>query len=169
LVLKEEVILNFKENKIQPKWYSPFFVFSILLLLSIVITYRDQKRNKRSKLLDFLLFFLTGLLGIIICFLWFFTNHSTTPNNFNFLWAFFPNLFMAFILLQKNIPDWVVKYIKFYLLLLAVTLFVFVIGRFNGINGYFFGIQEFSFVLIPIILMLFMRSYYLHKILNTKK
>ena len=51
LVLKEEVILNFKENKIQPKWYSPFFVFSILLLLSIVITYRDQKRNKRSKLL----------------------------------------------------------------------------------------------------------------------
>jgi hypothetical protein len=76
---------------------------------------------------------------------------------------------MAFILLQKNIPDWVVKYIKFYLLLLAVTLFVFVIGRFNGINGYFFGIQEFSFVLIPIILMLFMRSYYLHKILNTKK
>ena len=169
LVLKEEVILNFKENKIQPKWYSPFFVFSILLLLSIVITYRDQKRNKRSKLLDFLLFFLTGFLGIIICFLWFFTNHSTTPNNFNFLWAFFPNLFMAFILLQKNIPNWVVKYIKFYLLLLAVTLFVFVIGRFNGINGYFFGIQEFSFVLIPIILMLFMRSFYLHKILNTKK
>ena len=169
LVLKENVILNFKENKIQPKWYSPFFVFSILLLLSIVITYRDQKRNKRSKLLDFLLFFLTGFLGIIICFLWFFTDHSTTPNNFNFLWAFFPNIFMAFILLQKNIPDWVVKYIKFYLLLLAVTLFVFILGRMNGINGYFFGIQEFSFVLIPIVLMLFMRSFYLHKILNTKK
>lgn len=169
LVLKENVILNFKENKIQPKWYSPFFVFSILLLLSIVITYRDKKRNKRSKLLDFLLFFLTGFLGIIICFLWFFTDHSTTPNNFNFLWAFFPNIFMAFILLQKNIPDWVVKYIKFYLLLLAVTLFVFILGRMNGINGYFFGIQEFSFVLIPIVLMLFMRSFYLHKILNTKK
>lgn len=169
LVLKEKVILNFKENKIQPKWYSPFFVFSILLLLSIVITYRDQKRNKRSKLLDFLLFFLTGFLGIIICFLWFFTDHSTTPNNFNFLWAFFPNIFMAFILLQKNIPDWVVKYIKFYLSLLAVTLFVFILGRMNGINGYFFGIQEFSFVLIPIVLMLFMRSFYLHKILNTKK
>ena len=169
LVLKENVILNFKENKIQPKWYSPFFVFSILLLLSIVITYRDQKRNKRSKLLDFLLFFLTGFLGIIICFLWFFTDHSTTPNNFNFLWAFFPNIFMAFILLQKNIPDWVVKYIKFYLSLLAVTLFVFILGRMNGINGYFFGIQEFSFVLIPIVLMLFMRSFYLHKILNTKK
>ena len=133
-----------------------------------MITYRDQKRNKRSKFLDFLLFFITGFLGAIICFLWFFTNHSTTPNNFNLLWAFFPNLFVAFILLQKNIPNWVVKYINFYLILLSFTLFVFVLGRWNGVNGYLFGIQEFSFVLLPIISMLFVRSVYLQKILNTK-
>lgn len=158
LVLEEQVILNFKENTIQTKWYNPFFVFSILLLLSIVITYRDQKRNIRTKFLDFSLFFMTGFLGFIICFLWFFTNHSTTPNNFNFLWAFFPNLFVSFILLKKNIPSWVIKYINLYLVLLLVTLFVSIAG-----------IQKFSFVLFPIISMLFMRSFYLHKILNTKK
>ena len=158
LVLKEQVILNFKENTIQTKWYNPFFVFSIILLLSIVITYRDQKRNKRSKFLDFSLFFMTGFLGFIICFLWFFTNHSTTPNNFNFLWAFFPNLFVSFILLKKNTSSWVIKYVNLYLVLLLVTLFV-------SISG----IQKFSFVLFPIISMLFMRSFYLHKILNTKK
>ena len=158
LVLKEQVILNFKENTIHSKWYNPFFVFSIILLLSIVITYRDQKRNKRSKFLDFSLFFMTGFLGFIICFLWFFTNHSTTPNNFNFLWAFFPNLFVSFILLKKNTPSWVIKYINLYLVLLLVTLFVSIAG-----------IQKFSFVLFPIISMLFMRSFYLHKILNTKK
>ncbi len=158
LVLKEQVILNFKEKTIQTKWYNPFFVFSILLLLSIVITYSDQKRNKRSKFFDFLLFFMTGFLGVIICFLWFFTNHSTTPNNFNFLWAFFPNLFVSFILLKKNTPSWVIKYVNLYLVLLLVTLFV-------SISG----IQKFSFVLFPIISMLFMRSFYLHKILNTKK
>ena len=158
LVLKEQVILNFKENTIQTKWFNPFFVFSILLLLSIVITYRDQKRNKRTKFLDFLLFFMTGFLGFIICFLWFFTNHSTTPNNFNFLWAFFPNLFVSFILLKKNTPSWVIKYVNLYLVLLLVTLFVSIAG-----------IQKFSFVLFPIISMLFMRSFYLHKILNVKK
>lgn len=168
LVKKEQLILNFKEKKIEQKWYNPFSIFSIFLLLSIMITYRDQKRNKRSKFLDFLLFFITGFLGGIICFLWFFTNHSTTPNNFNLLWAFFPNLFVAFILLQKNIPNWVVKYINFYLILLSITLFVFVLGRWNGVNGYLFGIQEFSFVLLPIISMLFVRSVYLQKILNTK-
>ena len=158
LVLKEQVILNFKENTIQTKWFNPFFVFSILLLLSIVITYRDQKRNKRTKFLDFSLFFMTGFLGFIICFLWFFTNHSTTPNNFNFLWAFFPNLFVSFILLKKNTPSWVIKYVNLYLVLLLVTLFVSIAG-----------IQKFSFVLFPIISMLFMRSFYLHKILNVKK
>ena len=158
LVLKEQVILNFKENTIQTKWFNPFFVFSILLLLSIVITYRDQKRNIRTKFLDFSLFFMTGFLGFIICFLWFFTNHSTTPNNFNFLWAFFPNLFVSFILLKKNTPSWVIKYVNLYLVLLLVTLLVSIAG-----------IQKFSFVLFPIISMLFMRSFYLHKILNVKK
>jgi len=168
LVKNEKLLLNFKEIKIKPKWYNPFFIFSIALLLTIIITYRDQKRNKRTKLLDFSIFFVTGLLGLVICFLWFFTNHSTTPNNFNFLWAFFPNLFVACILLQNNMPNWIVNYIKFYLTLLLITLFVFILGRFNGINGYFFGLQEFSFVLIPIILMLFVRSFYLHKILKSK-
>tara|TARA_B110000003_G_scaffold270493_1_gene303049 strand:+ start:9990 stop:11204 length:1215 start_codon:yes stop_codon:yes gene_type:complete len=169
LVKKEQIVLNFKEIKIKQKWYNPFFIFSIILLLSIMITYRDHKRNKRTKLLDFSLFFMTGLLGLVICFLWFFTNHSSTPNNFNFLWAFFPNLFVAFILLQNNIPKWVVKYINFYLVLLTITLFVFILGRWNGVNRYFFALQEFSFVLLPIISMLFMRFFYLHKILNAKK
>ena len=134
LVKNEKLLLNFKEIKIKPKWYNPFFIFSIALLLTIIITYRDQKRNKRTKLLDFSIFFVTGLLGLVICFLWFFTNHSTTPNNFNFLWAFFPNLFVACILLQNNMPNWIVNYIKFYLTLLLITLFVFILGRFNGIN-----------------------------------
>ena len=168
LIKKDQLLLNFKEIEIEQKWYNPFFIFSIALLLTIITTYRDQKRNKRTKLLDFLLFFVTGLLGLVICFLWFFTDHSTTPNNFNILWAFFPNFFVAFILLQNNIPNWLINYIKFYLTLLAITLFVFMLGRFNGINGFFFGIQEFSFVLIPIILMLFVRSFYLHKILKSK-
>ena len=57
LVKKEQLILNFEEKKIQPKWYNPFFIFSLLLLLTIVVTYRDQKTNKRSKWLDFILFF----------------------------------------------------------------------------------------------------------------
>ena len=158
LIKNENIILKFKEKEIITQWYNPFFVFSIILLLTIVITYRDQKRNKRSKWLDFLLFFLSGFLGLLICFLWFFTDHSTTPNNFNFLWAFAPNLCIGFVLLKRKMPSWISKYVMGYLVMLALTAIVWV-----------FGIQQFSFAVLPIIAMLIVRNFYLYKLLTSKK
>ncbi len=158
LVKKENVILSYKEKSIQNKWYNPFFIFSLLLLITIIITLRDQKRNKRSRWLDFILFFVTGLLGLLICFLWFFTDHFTAPNNFNFLWAFILNLFISFVILKEKLPRWLSKYIKFYLLLLVLTATVWI-----------FGIQQFSIAIIPIITMLFVRSLYLTRLLNSEK
>ncbi|MBT3546478.1 MAG: DUF4105 domain-containing protein [Flavobacterium sp.] len=154
LVKKEQLILNFEEKKIQPKWYNPFFIFSLLLLLTIVVTYRDQKTNKRSKWLDFILFFVTGLIGVIICFLWFLTDHSTTPNNFNFLWAFICNLFVAFVLLKNKLPRWLSKYTKLYLLLLSITGIV-----------WLFDIQLFSIAILPVLAMLFIRVFYLKNLI----
>ena len=158
LIKNENIILKFKEKEIITQWYNPFFVFSIILLLTIVITYRDQKRNKRSKWLDFLLFFVSGFLGLLICFLWFFTDHSTTPNNFNFLWAFAPNLCIGFVLLKRKMPSWISKYVMGYLVMLALTAIVWV-----------FGIQQFSFAVLPIIAMLIVRNFYLYKLLTSKK
>ena len=43
-----------------------------------------KKRRKKNE--AFLILFTTGVLGVLIVFLWFFTNHSTAPNNFNILW-----------------------------------------------------------------------------------
>ena len=158
LIKNESILLHFKEKEIKTQWYNPFFIFSIILLLTLVITYRDQKRNKRSKWLDFPLFFVTGLVGLLICFLWFFTDHSTAPNNFHFLWAFAPNICIGFVLLKKKLPSWVSKYIKGYLLLLLLTVIV-----------SFFGIQQFSFAVLPVIAALFVRNFYLYKLLTSKK
>ena len=158
LIKNENILLNFKEKEIKTQWYNPFFIFSIILLLTLVITYRDQKRNKRSKWVDFSLFFVTGLVGLLICFLWFFTDHFTAPNNFHFLWAFAPNICISFVLLKKKLPTWVSKYIKGYLLLLLLTVIV-----------SFFGIQQFSFAVLPVIAALFVRNFYLYKLLTSKK
>lgn len=158
LIKNENILLNFKEKEIKTQWYNPFFIFSIILLLTLVITYRDQKRNKRSKWVDFSLFFVTGLVGLLICFLWFFTDHFTAPNNFHFLWAFAPNICISFVLLKKKLPSWVSKYIKGYLLMLSLTIVVSVTG-----------IQQFSFAVLPIIAMLFVRNFYLYKLLTSKK
>ena len=158
LVKNESPILNFKEKEIKIVWYNPIFIFSVLLLVTIVITYRDQKRNKRSKWLDFTVYFTTGVIGLLICFLWFFTDHFTTPNNFNFLWAFFPNVFISFIFLKKKLPSWINQYNRFILLLLLATVVV-----------WLFEIQQFSIVIIPILALLFLRNLYLLRLLTSKE
>ena len=158
LVFVESQLLRYPEKQIKIQWYNPFFVFSLLLLLTIVVTFRDQKRNIRSKWLDFTLFFVTGVLGIIICFLWFFTDHYTAPNNFNLLWAFVLNFFVAFILLKSRIPSWTSKYLLFYLFLL-----------FGAIITSFIGLQQFSNAVFPIMAMLFLRTFYIYRLLTFKK
>ena len=158
LVLEESQLLRYPEKQIDIQWYNPFSVFSLLLLLTILVTFRDQKRNIRSKWLDFTLFFVTGVLGIIICFLWFFTDHYTAPNNFNLLWAFVLNFFVAFILLKSRIPSWTSKYLLFYLFLL-----------FGAIVNSFIGLQQFSNAVFPIIAMLFLRTFYIYRLLTFKK
>lgn len=47
-----------------------------------------------NRWLDYPLFGLTGLVGWLIVFLWFFTDHTSTPNNWNILWAWPSHLFI---------------------------------------------------------------------------
>ncbi len=158
LVLKESELLRYPEKQIKIKWYNPFFVFSLLLLLTIIVTIRDQKRNRRAKWLDFTLFFMTGVLGLVICFLWFFTDHFTAPNNFNLLWAFVLNLYVAFTLLKRKIPSWTSYYLLCYIFLLLGAIIISIAG-----------IQQFSNAVFPIIAMLFLRTFYVYKFLTFKK
>jgi len=158
LVLKESELLRYPEKQIKIKWHNPFFVFSLLLLLTIIVTIRDQKRNRRAKWLDFTLFFMTGVLGLVICFLWFFTDHFTAPNNFNLLWAFVLNLYVAFTLLKRKIPSWTSYYLLSYIFLLFVAIIISMAG-----------IQQFSNAVFPIIAMLFLRTFYVYRFLTFKK
>lgn len=154
LVQKTNILLDFKQKKLKSDCIGPFLVFSILLLISLFITYKDYKENSRTKWLDFLLFFSTGLIGLFVMFLWFFTNHSTTPNNFNCLWAFAPNSIIAFLLWKNNLKKWIKKYILLILFLIVVTFILW------GCR-----IQLFSTALIPFLLLLTIRYVFLIKTL----
>jgi len=156
LIKKEVTILNFEEKTHATSWLNPIFIFSLLLLFTILITYKDIKRGKNSKWFDFSLFFINGLIGLLIVYLWFFTDHKTTPNNFNFLWAFAPNLFFAFFLLKKKAPRWMSAYLKFCLVLILVLVFFWI-----------FGVQLFSLTLIPLLGVFIVRYWYLSRLLLT--
>ncbi|NVK51435.1 MAG: DUF4105 domain-containing protein [Flavobacteriaceae bacterium] len=156
LVKTDRTILKFDELRIKSSVVSPIFVFCLISLLGIFITYKDVKRRKRTKWLDFVLFFTTGLLGVLVLLLWFFTNHSTTPNNFNFLWAFAPNLIVAFMLSKTN--NWIKKYIWILIVLLVVIPFI-----------WFSKIQLFSLAILPLLLLLIVRYVVLVKYLLPSK
>lgn len=158
LIKKEVLILDFKEKKVKINWYNPFTIFSFLFVVSLFVTYKDFKRQKQSKWFDFLLFFVTGLMGALIVFLWFFTNHTTTPNNFNLLWTFVPNLIVSFVFLRKTYPKWVGVYVKICTLLLIVTSILWILK-----------VQLFSFAILPILGILFFRYYFLSRLLSLKE
>ncbi|MEO9571689.1 MAG: DUF4105 domain-containing protein [Polaribacter sp.] len=154
LVKKDKTLLDFKEKEPKTLFISPFLIFSFFAIIGFLITYRDIKRDKRTKWFDFILFFTSGLIGSIIIFLWFFSSHSTAPNNFNFLWAFAPNLIIAFLLFKVETSKWFKKYI-FLLIIFLIIIPALWMAK----------IQVFPLVIIPLLILLFVRYLYLYKCL----
>ena len=152
LVKKEETILDFKELEQKILFLNPFLIFSLLAIIGLYFTYKDFKNKKRTKWLDFGLFFSTGFIGILITFLWFFTDHSTTPNNFNFFWAFGPNLVIAFLFLKDNQQKWVQKYLLLLLIFLIAIPIIWLTK-----------IQQLPLSIIPVLILLFLRYLFLSK------
>lgn len=150
LIKKEITLLDYKELEQKIALFNPFVIFSIITFIGLFITYRDFKNNKRTKFLDFTLLFVTGIVGVLILFLWFFTDHSTTPNNFNFLWAFAPNLIIAFILFKNKHPKWIQAYFKMLLGLLVIIPVLWILK-----------IQLFPLAVIPFLVLLFVRYLFL--------
>ena len=152
LVKKEETLLDYKELEQKISIFNPLLIFGFISLIGIFITYKDFKKKKRTKWLDFSLLFTTGIIGALIVFLWFFTNHSTTPKNFNFLWAFAPNLIIAFFMLKENHKKWLRFYFKLltFLWILIPVLWV-------------LGVQLFPISVIPFLVLLLVRYLFLDK------
>ncbi len=151
-IVKEETVLLDVSTRTDNTLFllTPGFWLGLLLALVVWMTYKDFKNNARTEWLDFMLFLITGLAGLLIVFLWFGTDHLATKMNFNALWAFAPNAFIAFYFLKKQIPGWIVKYLLVLLALLLLTVLLWIIE-----------IQVFSIVMIPALLALGIRYVFL--------
>ena len=158
LIKKDRFILNYEELTIKPSFFNPFLVFTFILLIGLYITYRDVKRKQRTKWFDFLLFLSTGIIGVLIVFLWFFTDHSTTPTNFNFLWAFAPNIVVAFYVFKDTPMLWIKFYVKALLILLVIIPIIW-IGK----------VQLLPMAILPFLILLFIRLYFIKSLLSFKK
>lgn len=124
LVSTEQLLLDTRPMEKRNHFIlSPLFWLSLLMVVVIIITYFDLQRKRRSKWLDFTLFLTTGIAGLLICFLWFATDHTSTKMNFNMLWALPLNIILAFILAKRKTPPiWVKNYLLLLLGLIGVTI-----------------------------------------------
>ena len=122
-------------------------VFTILLLAGFIFLgrYKNHKAKILQQSLDGLLFFCIGLLGFILLFMWFNTDHSMTKDNYNLLWAWPTHLVAAFIIKSRK------KAVRVYWLITALLMIL-------VLAAWYFLPQSMNPALIPVVLLLLYRS-----------
>lgn len=146
LVSSTQVIYRSKEEPSQANSITPRIAFIAVFLFFGFISFKDLKRGLRSNWVDILLFNVSGVVGWLLLFLWFLTDHIS-QYNFNLLWALPLHFPIALLLLKKKKP----YFLKIYFLVTAIIL-----GGLICFWGYW--PQNLHTSLIPFTLILLIRS-----------
>ena len=160
LVSKSNVYIPDKKEAIK-SFLQPSVIFFLVLLLSLYLSFKQIKYGIKFIYFDSALFFITGLVGILIFYLWFFTDHLST-NNFNLVWAFPLNFFLSFLIIKRYEYNWITKYMIVYAAFLIATLLMwnFIPQELN---------KTLIFLLIAILLRLFSNVIHVSRIKNLNR
>ena len=150
LVKQSRVLLEYPKEEAQQSLLNPTVIFWFLVVLFAALTLYGFKKGKLMKGLDVALFGSVGILGVVVAFLWFFTDHSATAWNWNILWAFPGHLALVWGLVARPNATWISSYLLFVMGATVMTLLFWI-----------FGMQSFSPALIPILLLLLLRANFL--------
>ena len=150
LVKQSRVLLEYPKEEAQQSLLNPTVIFWFLVVLFAALTLYGFKKGKLMKGLDVALFGSVGILGLVVAFLWFFTDHSATAWNWNILWAFPGHLVLVWGLVARPNATWISSYLLFVMGATVMTLLFWI-----------FGMQSFSPALIPILLLLLLRANFL--------
>jgi hypothetical protein len=121
MIVSSQNLYSINQSNNDTPFFTPLIIFA-LLLVSIIVFGFVQKGFVQTALngLYGLFFFVLGLLGIVLVFMWGFTDHAMCKNNFNLLWAIPTHFFVSFFINSKK--NWVKKYLRFNLLIQALLL-----------------------------------------------
>lgn len=125
---------------------NPLFIFSVLLLFILIASFsKNTTLLNTLSIFDNIYFTSLGILGCILLFMWFGSDHQQMRNNLNIAWAFPTHILWIFI---KNKKAFFPKYIKLYLTISSLVLILWV-----------FLPQQLNVSLIPIIGLAAFRSW----------
>lgn len=82
--------------------FGPLFIFVTLFVLGTAVNFTPMKGHIAIRYFDVALFSIAGLMGLVILFVWFGTQHTVTQENWNILWALPTHLFAAVALIRNR-------------------------------------------------------------------
>lgn len=151
LIASNHVVLDFPPVVVEQDLFNPYVVFWVIAFIAIALTFIGFKKKKLFVEFDIILFSVLGVMGVVIFFLWFITEHNATLYNWNILWAFPIHLALSYGLAMKRPKPWVRKYL-FFALIMADAAVVF----------WILGWQSFHPSIVPLLLVIILRTNYLY-------
>jgi len=146
LVISERELLKFPEDFSANTKITPVFVSWMLFVLFVFSLFYEKRSRKRFLVIERLLLFVTGIIGLVVFYLWFLTEHTATVANYNILWLLPTNLVLLFGLKKLNKKG-------FFRVLGLLTL----ISLLIVLAGWKLIPQELPLMAIPVSLILFIR------------
>ena len=147
LVWEEQKLFNAVPME-SPKlsfWLSPGFILSLVFVITVALTYFQHKREDQGYWFDKILFSIAGLVGWVLVFLWFGTDHGVTSWNRNLFWLMPLHLPLIFFI-RSGTPKNIIGYYFFFTGLMICA-------------GLFFVVQ-YSIDTVPWVCALFVRAIY---------
>ena len=157
--VKKKILLDYFDSYKTKSVVTPLAVFGVLFLAVTALSiFKSNSFNTFFIIFDTLFFAIIGLIGMLILFMWFGTDHAMCRNNFNVLWALPTHFVVAFFILSRK--KWVGDYFRF--------VFFYTIAL---LLAWFFLPQEFNTASLPVLGIILVRSFYLSKrvIIRTRK
>lgn len=125
--------------------YIPLIVLAIISVALFIVSKLNANWAKRlTSFADALLLYITGLIGLLLLFMWFATDHTVCKNNINLVWALPFNLPVAFCLIKK--PSWLSNY--FFIVAVITAVFI---------ATWFWVPQQLNIALLPVVILLLNR------------
>ena len=157
LVDEKKIIFQNEITRVGFDFFKPGILF-IILFLFVAALYKKKTTIAIKTLLvfDVILFFVIGIVGIILVLAWFATDHTMTKNNYNLLWALPTHILAPFFIFFKS------KISKYYFgfTSLISSLLIF---------SWLFLPQELNTALLPIVMIILVRAYMHYISYNTAK
>jgi len=152
LVSTKQQLLPSVSKTRQAVFFKPFVVFSLLFFLVLFASLaRGAPARYFLNVFDPAFFFLCGVIGLLLLFMWFATDHAMCRNNLNLLWALPFHLPVVFFMGTRK--RWLKNYFRFSFLLSVVLLI-----------SWFLLPQQLNIALLPVTGILIFRSYFLSRV-----